>query len=40
MPAPLRFYDMGSLRRLVEDQGLTVVESDGQPGRTSVLARA
>jgi hypothetical protein len=28
-----RFYDTNSLPRLVEDQGLTVVECNGEPGR-------
>ncbi|GIF64101.1 hypothetical protein Ais01nite_21360 [Asanoa ishikariensis] len=36
----VRFYDLNSLRRLVEGQDLTVVECDGEPGRVSVLARA
>ena len=36
----VRFYDTNSLPRLAEDQGLTVVECKGEPGRTSVLARA
>lgn len=40
VPGVVRFYDTGSLRRLVEDQGLTVVECTGEPGRVSVLARA
>jgi SAM-dependent methyltransferase len=39
-PGVVRFYDTGSLARLVEDQGLTVVECHGEPGRVSVLARA
>ncbi|WP_203707086.1 class I SAM-dependent methyltransferase [Asanoa iriomotensis] len=39
-PGVVRFYDSDSLRRLVEEQGLTVVESDAEPGRVSVLARA
>ena len=36
----VRFYDTNSLGHLVEDQGLTVVEGNGEPGRVSVLARA
>ena len=33
-------YDTNSLPRLVEDQGLTVVECNGEPGRVRVLARS
>jgi SAM-dependent methyltransferase len=40
VPGVVRFYDTSSLRRLVEDQGLTVVECKRDPGRVSVLARA
>lgn len=40
VPGAVRFYDKNSLRRLIEDQGLTVVECNGEPGRVSVLARA
>jgi SAM-dependent methyltransferase len=40
VPGVVRFYDTNSLPRLVEDQGLTVVECNGEPGRVSVLARA
>jgi ubiquinone/menaquinone biosynthesis C-methylase UbiE len=40
VPGVVRFYDTGSLPRLVQDQGLTVVECKGEPGRVSVLARA
>ena len=40
VPGVVRFYDTDSLTRLVEDQGLTVVECNGDPGRVSVLARA
>ncbi len=40
VPGVVRFYDTTSLPRLVEDQGLTVVECNGAPGRVSVLARA
>lgn len=39
-PGVVRFYDTSSLPRLVQDQGLTVVECDGGPGRVRVLARA
>ena len=39
VPGVVRFYDTRSLPRLVEDQGLTVVECNGEPGRVSVLAR-
>jgi len=39
VPGVVRFYDTNSLPRLVEDQGLTVVECNGEPGRVSVLAR-
>ena len=37
VPGVVRFYDTNSLTRLVEDQGLTVVECKGEPGRVSVL---
>jgi len=40
VPGIVRFYDTGSLPRLVEDQGLTVVDCNGEPFRVSVLARA
>src|SRR4051794_37200650 len=40
VPGVVRFYDTNSLPRLVEDQGLTVVDCNGEPGRVSVLARA
>jgi SAM-dependent methyltransferase len=40
VPGMVRFYDTSSLPRLVEDQGLTVLECDGEPGRVHVLARA
>jgi hypothetical protein len=40
VPGVVRFYDENSLCRLVETQGLTVVECNGEPGRVSVLARA
>jgi methyltransferase family protein len=40
VPGVVRFYDTNSLPRLVQDQGLTVVECNGGPGRVSVLARA
>lgn len=39
VPGIVRFYDATSLPRLVEDQGLTVVECDAETGRVSVLAR-
>lgn len=39
VPGVVRFYDPNSLRRLVEDQGLTVVECNTEPGRVSALAR-
>jgi SAM-dependent methyltransferase len=39
VPGIVRFYDTNSLPRLVEDQGLTVVECNDDPGRVSVLAR-
>jgi SAM-dependent methyltransferase len=38
VPGVVRFYDTGSLRRLVEGEGLTVVTGKGEPGRVSVLA--
>jgi SAM-dependent methyltransferase len=40
VPGVVRFYDLSSLRRLVEDAGFTVVRCDGEPSRVSVLARA
>jgi hypothetical protein len=40
VPGVARFYDTNSLPRLIEDQGLTVVECNGEPGRVTVLARA
>ena len=40
VPGVVRFYDTSTLPRLVEGQGLTVVESTGDPGRVRVLAHA
>ena len=40
VPGVVRFYDANSLTRLVQDQGLTVVECTVEPGRVSVLARS
>jgi SAM-dependent methyltransferase len=40
VPGVVRFYDADSLTRLVQDQGLTVVQCKAEPGRVSVLARA
>jgi len=40
VPGVVRFYDTNSLPHLIENQGLTVVECNGEPGRVSVLARA
>jgi SAM-dependent methyltransferase len=40
VPGVVRFYDTNSLIRLVQDQGLTVVECKAEPGRVSVLARS
>jgi SAM-dependent methyltransferase len=40
VPGVVRFYDTNSLPRLAENQGLTVVECNGEPGRVTVLARA
>jgi hypothetical protein len=40
VPGVVRFYDTNSLTRLVEDQDLTVVECNGEPGRVSVLPRS
>lgn len=40
VPGVVSFYDTSSLSRLVEDQGLAVVQCNGEPGRVSVLARA
>jgi SAM-dependent methyltransferase len=39
-PGVVRFYDTSSLPRLVEDEGLTVVECNSEPGRVTVLARS
>ena len=39
VPGAVRFYGTNSLPRLVEDQGLTIVECNGEPGAVSVLAR-
>jgi SAM-dependent methyltransferase len=40
VPGIVRFSDTGSLARLVEDQGLHVVEGDAEPGLVRALARA
>jgi len=40
VPGVVRFYDTTSLPRLLESQGLTVVECNGESRRVSVLARA
>ena len=40
VPGVVRFYDTNSLSRLVEDQGLTVVDCNGERSRVSVMARA
>jgi SAM-dependent methyltransferase len=40
VPGVVRFYDTESLPRLVEDQGLTVVECHGESLGVRVLARA
>jgi SAM-dependent methyltransferase len=40
VPGFVRFYDTSSLSHIVEDQGLTVVECNGEPSRVSALARA
>ena len=40
VPGAVRFYDTSSLTRLVEDQGLTVVDGNGERSRLSVMARA
>jgi SAM-dependent methyltransferase len=40
VPGVVRFYDTNALAHLIEDQGLTVVECKGEPGRVSVLARS
>jgi hypothetical protein len=40
VPGVVRFSTTSSLPRLVEDQGLTVVECNGEPSGASVLARA
>jgi SAM-dependent methyltransferase len=39
VPGVVRFYDSASLRRLVEDHGLTVAECHGEASRVTVLAR-
>jgi len=38
LPGVVRFYDTTTLPRLVEDQGLTVVECNGRHSSVSVLA--
>jgi ubiquinone/menaquinone biosynthesis C-methylase UbiE len=40
VPGVVRFYDTSSLARLVEHQGLTVVESNSEGPSVSELARA
>lgn len=40
VPGVVSFYDTNSLLRLVEDQGLTVIERKSEPGGATVLARA
>lgn len=40
VPGVVRFYDTASLARLVEDQGLTVVDCDRTSGRIRVLAHS
>lgn len=40
VPGLVRFYDTDSLPRLVEAQGLTVIECNGDGNRVTVLARA
>lgn len=40
VPGLVRFYDTDSLPRLLEDQGMTVIECKGDGKRVSVLARA
>jgi SAM-dependent methyltransferase len=39
VPGVVRFADAGSLARLVEGQGLAVVEIEAEPARVSLLAR-
>lgn len=39
VPGVIRDHDVGSLRRLGEDGGLTVATVESEPGRTSLLAR-
>jgi hypothetical protein len=39
VPGAARFYDTTSLPRLVEEQGLRVVECTSEPGCVSVMAR-
>ena len=40
VPGVVRFYDTNSLPTLIGSQGLTVINSHGEPGSVSVLARA
>ena len=40
VPGVVRFYDTISLPGFVEDQGLAVVECNGEPGHVSVFAPA
>jgi ubiquinone/menaquinone biosynthesis C-methylase UbiE len=39
VPGVVRFYDTTSLPQLVQQQGLTVIGCNGEPGRVGVLAR-
>ncbi len=40
VPGVVRFYDTDALTRLVQAQGLTVVECRGEPGRVDLLGRS
>lgn len=40
VPGVVRFFDPNSVRQLIEDQGMTVIECSIAPGRISILARA
>jgi SAM-dependent methyltransferase len=39
VPGVVRFYDTSSLPRLLQEQGLTVIDCSGGPGSVRVLAR-
>ena len=40
VPGVVRFYDIDTLAKLVDDQGLTVIECCREPSRVVVLAHS